>query len=324
MSLAGDPATVVAAIAAGTALTLAPLDPHDVRAAHQVVDPDAPMWIDPEIARLLGMIDEQDRQIDRYTRTLEAIGWRYDQETRNTFAWLDNARAWRGELEDQVLRAYGAQARTAEERDDEHLAAQADEALEALTAGAPVTVADLAADLDTSVREVSERVSDLCRARGPRAVIHTAASGNGATLLHADAAERIRASWAPAGSLEADLLMVAELLSARGVWTGEGTFGADTEYGPIDPVGAAWLAIHATLPHAFTNPQPDAAGAATAMVLQDHRVLRLVEFMSANTDSTLADQAPIERLADWAARTPANEVVGRIARLALPGTHLAA
>ncbi|MFI9331928.1 hypothetical protein ACIGZJ_30855 [Kitasatospora sp. NPDC052868] len=187
-----------------------------------------------------------------------------------------------------------------------------------------LTVASLAAELGLSVRAVSARVTGLCRAFGPEAVVHTAASSNGATLLYADAAAAIRAGRVQAAGVEGDLLRVAEVLAARGVWAGGGSFGADTGYGPVDPSGAAWIAVYGLLPAVFTSSAPGAASAAAELVLRDERVLRLVEFMAANADSDLADQAPIERLADWAAHTPEGEVIGRIARLAQPGAGLAA
>ncbi|MGW2371756.1 hypothetical protein [Kitasatospora sp. NPDC001683] len=85
------PSLALAATVTGTLVTLAPIDPAAVREAHRLIDPDAPMWMDPEIADLLAQIDElaQPARIDR--------------------SWL----------EDKLLVAYGVPARDrlAEARD---------------------------------------------------------------------------------------------------------------------------------------------------------------------------------------------------------------
>jgi len=127
--------------------------------------------------------------------------------------------------------------------------------------------------------------------------------------------------------LEQDLMLTAAILAERGVWTGDGAFGADTEQGPVDPIGAAWLASHGNLPYLFTTTVPGAADLATEMVLTDPRVLKVVEFLSANltdADTRIVDEAPVERIADWVATTSASEAIGRIVRLAEPAHQLAA
>jgi hypothetical protein len=99
--------TALAATITGTLLTLAPIDPAAVRNAHRTIDPDAPMWMDPTVTRLLGQLAEVDKTIARETRYLMAIDWHYGYDTRNHFAWLDNARQARGLIEDRILAAYG-------------------------------------------------------------------------------------------------------------------------------------------------------------------------------------------------------------------------
>ncbi|MFJ3793943.1 hypothetical protein [Kitasatospora sp. NPDC090091] len=192
------------------------------------------------------------------------------------------------------------------------------------TAPAPVAVHAIAAELATPVPTVARMVSVLCLMYGRAAVVHTPAPGNRATLLHPDAAARVAEMAAVAGTVEGDLRLVAEVLAARGVWTGDHAFGADSELGPVDPAAAAWIATHGHLPAVFTTRMPGAAETAAEMLLTDPATLLLVEFVAANADSDLPDEAPLERIAEWAGRVPEGEVVGRIGRLARPGTVLAA
>lgn len=108
------PSLALAATITGTRLTLAPIQPADVRAAHQTIDPDAPMWLDPDVARRLDRLANADREIARHTAYLTAIDWHYDYATRNYFAWLDNARQARREIEEWLAAAYDVQARPSE------------------------------------------------------------------------------------------------------------------------------------------------------------------------------------------------------------------
>lgn len=55
-----------------------------------------------------------------------------------------------------------------------------------------ITVADLATELDVTVREISRRVSVLCRELGPQQIVHTAVPGNAGCILHGSAADLIR------------------------------------------------------------------------------------------------------------------------------------
>jgi hypothetical protein len=57
----------------------------------------------------------------------------------------------------------------------------------------PIAIADLAQELGMSVQAVARLVSSECHEHGHAGVVHTAASSNGKTLLHAAAADRIRA-----------------------------------------------------------------------------------------------------------------------------------
>ena len=59
-----------------------------------------------------------------------------------------------------------------------------------------ITIADLAAELDTTVRDISERVSHLCREGDPREIVHLIAGCRARTLLHGAAADTIRAQHA--------------------------------------------------------------------------------------------------------------------------------
>lgn len=128
-------------------------------------------------------------------------------------------------------------------------------------------------------------------------------------------------------TISSDLYAAAQLITERGLWDQDGAFGADTENGPIDPTAALWLAANGHLPYVFTTTAPGCADAATEMVLTDRRVLAAVELLSANLadwEARIVDEAPVERIAEWVANTPAAEVIGRIVRLAEPTHQLAA
>ncbi len=55
-----------------------------------------------------------------------------------------------------------------------------------------ITVAALAAELGTTVLEISRRVSVLCRELGPQQVVHTVVFSNAKCVLHGGAADLIR------------------------------------------------------------------------------------------------------------------------------------
>lgn len=99
--------TRLAALTAGTLLTLAPLDPSAVRETHQLIDPDAELWQDSEVSDLLAQHAETTERIQAYTRRLDAISWAYDERTRNDFAFLDNANAYRALIEAKLLNLHG-------------------------------------------------------------------------------------------------------------------------------------------------------------------------------------------------------------------------
>lgn len=126
-------------------------------------------------------------------------------------------------------------------------------------------------------------------------------------------------------TIATDLEHAAAILTERGVWTGEGAFGADAEQGPVDPTAALWMAVHdGKLPFLFTSQMPGAAAVATEMVLNDDRVRAAVEFLSANLtddETAIVDEAPVERIADWVTKRPEVEVIGRLARLAEPAVR---
>lgn len=56
-----------------------------------------------------------------------------------------------------------------------------------------ITVADLAAELGTTVMDISRRISALCRELGSQQVVHTAVAVNARCVLHGKAADMIRA-----------------------------------------------------------------------------------------------------------------------------------
>lgn len=55
-----------------------------------------------------------------------------------------------------------------------------------------ITVAELAAELGVTVRDISRRVTVLCKELGPQQVVHTAVPSNAGCLLHESAADLIR------------------------------------------------------------------------------------------------------------------------------------
>ncbi|BFP50099.1 hypothetical protein KCMC57_64670 (plasmid) [Kitasatospora sp. CMC57] len=129
-------------------------------------------------------------------------------------------------------------------------------------------------------------------------------------------------------TIATDLAEAARLIRERGLWNGPGSFAHDSDNGPLDPVAALWHAAHGHLEFVFTAGLPGYADKATEMVLTDPRVLDAVEFLSANlTDDEAhygADEAPIERIAQWVTTATASEVIGRLVRLAEPAHQLAA
>lgn len=115
-----------------------------------------------------------------------------------------------------------------------------------------------------------------------------------------------------------DIHAAARLIAARGLWQQPGTFGADTENGPVDPVAALWLVAHKHLPYLFTCVAPGYADAATAMVLDDERVAAAVRHLSASLtdlDTATREDDPVERIADWVRTATVDEVIGRLTRL---------
>jgi hypothetical protein len=97
--------TCLAAVIAGTLCTLAPIPTN----APLLVDPDAPLRLDPEVADLLARLDAADKTIRHRAAVIAA-----EADTPIDWEYLDRARQARTRLEDWLGAAFNAQPRIAE------------------------------------------------------------------------------------------------------------------------------------------------------------------------------------------------------------------
>ncbi|WP_441251180.1 hypothetical protein [Kitasatospora sp. McL0602] len=61
-----------------------------------------------------------------------------------------------------------------------------------------ISIADLATELGTTVRDIAGHVSDLCRNTGPAQTVHLVAPSRARTIVRGPAADTIRARYADA------------------------------------------------------------------------------------------------------------------------------